>query len=77
MFSFCLLKGITLFTFGNHQWEFSYIFFALIGITLARGLNVYPLAFLINLSRSNNSKIQLNMQHLLFFSGLRGAVSLT
>lgn len=67
--------GITLFTFGSHQWEFSYIFFALVAIVLARAVNVYPLAFLVNLSRSRGNKIDLNMQHLLFFSGLRGAMA--
>ena len=42
---------------------------------MARGFNVYPLAFLINLSRSKEHKIDMNMQHLLFFSGLRGAMA--
>lgn len=62
-------------TFHNHQWEISFIFFSLIAILLARAVNIYPLAFLINLSRSKKNKIELNMQHLMFFSGLRGAMA--
>ena len=45
------------------------------GIILARAINIYPIAFFINLSRSKKNKIQLNMQHLMFFSGLRGAMA--
>ena len=44
-------------------------------IIFARAINIYPLAFVINLSRSQKNKIELNMQHLMFFSGLRGALA--
>ena len=44
-------------------------------ITAARALSIYPLSFLINLSRSKQNKINRNMQHLLLFSGLRGAMA--
>ncbi len=44
-------------------------------IVFARAINIYPLAFVINLSRSQKNKIELNMQHLMFFSGLRGAMA--
>lgn len=64
-----------MFTFRNHQWEISFIIFSLIAIFVARAVNIYPLAFLINLSRPKNNKIQPNMQHLMFFSGLRGAMA--
>lgn len=46
-----------------------------IAITVARALSIYPLSFLINLSRSEKNKIDKNMQHLLLFSGLRGAMA--
>jgi solute carrier family 9 (sodium/hydrogen exchanger), member 6/7 len=42
---------------------------------LSRAVNIYPLAFLINLSRPDHRKIKKNQQHLLFFSGLRGAMA--
>jgi sodium/hydrogen exchanger-like protein 6/7 len=46
-----------------------------VAIVFARAINIYPLAFVINLSRSQKNKIELNMQHLMFFSGLRGAMA--
>lgn len=67
--------GISLFTYGHHQWEFSFILGAIIAIILARALNIYPLAYVINLSRSKRNKIDPGMQHFLVFSGLRGAMA--
>lgn len=49
--------------------------FLKIAITVARALSIYPLSFLINLSRSKKNKIDRKMQHLLLFSGLRGAMA--
>lgn len=42
---------------------------------IARAVNIYPLSFFINLSRSKKNKIKMNNQHLMFFSGLRGAMA--
>lgn len=67
--------GISLFTFGHHQWEFSFIIGAVIAIILARAINIYPLAYVINLSRSKKNKVDIGMQHFLVFSGLRGAMA--
>jgi sodium/hydrogen exchanger-like protein 6/7 len=67
--------GISMFTFGNHKWEFVFIFGALIAIVIARFINIYPLSFIINLSRSKKNKITPSMQHLMFYSGLRGAMA--
>jgi hypothetical protein len=64
-----------MFTFGNHKWEFVFIFGALIAIVIARFINIYPLSFIINLSRSKKNKITPSMQHLMFYSGLRGAMA--
>ncbi|KAK2160311.1 hypothetical protein LSH36_136g04037 [Paralvinella palmiformis] len=44
-----------------------------LGIIIGRALNVYPLSFLLNLGRSN--KIHYNFQHMMMFSGLRGAIA--
>lgn len=67
--------GVTLFTYGHHQWEFSFIIGAIIAIILARAINIYPLSYVINLSRPRNNKIEKGMQHFLVFSGLRGAMA--
>ena len=67
--------GITLFTFRNHQWEIFFILFAIMAVIIARAFNIYPLAFIINLSRSNRNKIDRKMQNFLVFSGLRGAMA--
>lgn len=67
--------GISLLTYGQHQWEFSFIMGAIIAIIIARAINIYPLAYVINLSRSRKNKIDIGMQHFLVFSGLRGAMA--
>lgn len=67
--------GVTVFTYRNHQWEISFIIFSLLSVIIARAVNIYPLAFLINLSRPKENKIEMNMQHFLLFSGLRGAMA--
>ncbi len=67
--------GISLFTYDQHQWEFSFILGAIIAVILARAINIYPLSYVINLSRSKKNKIDMGMQHFLVFSGLRGAMA--
>lgn len=69
-----LYMGLTVFTFQQHQWQdvgfMGWSFFAL---AVSRVFNIYPLSFILNLKRSK--KISWNFQHMLYFSGLRGAVA--
>ncbi|GFR94011.1 sodium/hydrogen exchanger [Elysia marginata] len=44
-----------------------------LAVVVARFCNIYPLSFLLNLGRSN--KIRPNFQHMMMFSGLRGAIA--
>jgi len=65
--------GVSMFTFSHHKFQFSFILAAFVAIAVARAANIYPLSFLLNLGRKN--KIPTNFQHMLWFSGLRGAMA--
>uniref|UniRef100_A0A8C5MDA7 Sodium/hydrogen exchanger n=1 Tax=Leptobrachium leishanense TaxID=445787 RepID=A0A8C5MDA7_9ANUR len=71
-FIFCYM-GLALFTFQNHMFNALFIFGAFISIFVARACNIYPLTFLLNLGRKK--KIPWNFQHMMMFSGLRGAIA--
>ncbi|KAI5105156.1 sodium/hydrogen exchanger 6 precursor, partial [Silurus meridionalis] len=65
--------GLTLFTFQNHVFNPIFIVGAFLAIFLGRAANIYPLSFLLNLGRRN--KIGSNLQHMMMFAGLRGAMT--
>ncbi|XP_039578170.1 sodium/hydrogen exchanger 9 isoform X5 [Passer montanus] len=69
---FCYM-GLALFTFQNHIFNPLFIFGALVAIFVARASNIYPLSFLLNLGRKQ--KIPRTFQHMMMFSGLRGAIA--
>ncbi|NXU18390.1 SL9A9 protein, partial [Pardalotus punctatus] len=69
---FCYM-GLALFTFQNHIFNPLFIFGAFVGVFVARASNIYPLSFLLNLGRKQ--KIPSNFQHMMMFSGLRGAIA--
>ncbi|GFY35321.1 hypothetical protein TNCV_796751 [Trichonephila clavipes] len=71
-FIFCYI-GVSMFTYQKHYWHVGFIVTAFIAIAVGRALNIYPLSLLLNLGRHN--KIPLSFQHVLFFSGLRGAMA--
>lgn len=68
-----LYVGVSIFITNNQKWNFGFLFFSLIAITAARALYVYPISYLINLKRS--PPIPKRYQHMLLFSGLRGAMA--
>lgn len=65
--------GVSIFTFPQHLWSFWFILWTFIAIALGRALNIYPLSYFLNLGRQN--KIPIEFQHVLFASGLRGAMA--
>lgn len=65
--------GLSLFTFTVHIWDFRFIAWSFLAITVGRILNIYPLTFFLNLGCSR--KISWNFQHMMMFSGLRGAIA--
>ncbi|KAE8604272.1 hypothetical protein XENTR_v10014649 [Xenopus tropicalis] len=71
-FIFCYM-GLALFTFQNHMFNALFICGALISIFVARACNIYPLSFFLNLGRRKG--IPRNFQHMMMFSGLRGAIA--
>ncbi|KAI7793335.1 sodium/hydrogen exchanger 6b [Triplophysa rosa] len=65
--------GLTLFSFQHHVFNPCFIIGAFLAIFLGRAANIYPISFFVNLGRKN--KIAANFQHVMMFSGLRGAMT--
>ena len=65
--------GVSMFTFPKHHFDPVYICAAFVAIFLGRFLNVYPLSAILNIGRT--VKISNNLQHMMMFSGLRGAIA--
>ncbi|KAL8597910.1 hypothetical protein ACOMHN_063806 [Nucella lapillus] len=68
-----LYIGVSVFTLQPIKWHAGFILASFLAIIVGRFMNIYPLSFLLNLGRSN--KIRPNFQHMMMFSGLRGAVA--
>jgi len=62
-----------MFTFPKHHFDPSYIVGAFVAIFVGRALHIYPLSAGLNCGRKN--KISANLQHMMMFSGLRGAIA--
>ncbi|XP_056411841.1 sodium/hydrogen exchanger 7 isoform X2 [Hyla sarda] len=65
--------GLALFTFQKHVFSPIFIVGAFIAIFVGRAAHIYPLSFFLNLGRRH--KISWNIQHMMMFSGLRGAMA--
>ena len=68
-----LYVGVSMFTCRTHEYDLAFIIGSFIAIILGRAANIYPISFILNLVR--NTKIPWNSQHMLFLSGLRGAIA--
>ncbi|XP_070500001.1 sodium/hydrogen exchanger 7 isoform X2 [Chironomus tepperi] len=71
-FTFCYI-GVSMFSFEKHHFDAIFIIGGFICAAIGRAVNVYPLSWLLNLGRK--PKLPWNFQHMLFFAGLRGAMS--
>ncbi|TMW56573.1 hypothetical protein Poli38472_006583 [Pythium oligandrum] len=65
--------GLTVFALRS-GYHFSFIFWTALFCLVARACHVYPLTFVLNLGRKENP-ITRNQQHMIWYSGLRGAVA--
>ncbi|XP_055641461.1 sodium/hydrogen exchanger 7 isoform X6 [Toxorhynchites rutilus septentrionalis] len=65
--------GVSMFTFPKHHFDPLFISSGFICAAIGRAVNIYPLSALLNIARK--PKISWNFQHMLFFAGLRGAMS--
>ncbi|EDV22044.1 uncharacterized protein TRIADDRAFT_11431, partial [Trichoplax adhaerens] len=65
--------GLSVFVFPYHRWNIGFISFAFLAIFAGRLCNIYPLSFILNRVRQN--KISCNLQHMMLFAGLRGAIA--
>lgn len=70
-FVFCYM-GLTMAT-SQHSWSIWFILGSFIAIIVGRAANIYPLSFLLNLGRGK--KIPMRFQHMMMWSGLRGAMA--
>jgi solute carrier family 9 (sodium/hydrogen exchanger), member 8 len=64
--------GLAIFSF-QHQVELSFVIWSIVLCLVGRACNIFPLAWLVN--RFREHKITHRMQFLMWFSGLRGAIS--
>ena len=65
--------GVSMFTIQRHRFDPLFLFGSLLAIMIARACVIYPLSLILNLGRKN--PIPLNFQHMMMFSGLRGAIA--
>jgi sodium/hydrogen exchanger 8 len=72
-----LFLGMGLFAFDHPYQELSILFVLLtiVNLFVARALNIGIVSWLVNKGRSSESKIGLNMQFVMWISGLRGAMA--
>jgi sodium/hydrogen exchanger 8 len=71
-----LYMGMGVFTGRFQNWDIMFSFAGLLFCLVARALNIFPLSLIANCCRKKgDNRISLKMQCVLWFAGLRGAVS--
>lgn len=70
-----IYMGLATFTYEQDWEHWPIIVVAIIAMLISRLFNVYPNSYLINMYRSDSKQIPLSYQHVMWFSGLRGAIA--
>jgi sodium/hydrogen exchanger 8 len=70
-----LYMGMGVFTGRFENYDFRFAVLALVFCWLGRMLNIFPLSWLANRCRNRSNKIPIEMQCVLWFAGLRGAIA--
>ncbi|VDM95640.1 unnamed protein product [Thelazia callipaeda] len=71
-FVFCYI-GVSVFISHSQQWSISFFLCTLLALLLSRAAYVYPVSAVLNIYRK--PQIPLRYQHMMLFSGLRGAMA--
>jgi sodium/hydrogen exchanger 8 len=67
--------GLTVFALPSMGYSFSFIFWTALFCLVGRAAHVYPLTAILNRGPRKNNPITMNQQHMIWYSGLRGAVA--
>jgi len=70
-----LYMGMGVFTGKYADWSFKFCIYGVVFCLIGRALNIFPLSFIANRFRSPTTKINFRVQFVLWFAGLRGAIS--
>lgn len=70
-----LYMGMGVFTGRFKNWDVLFSVFALVFCIVARAFNIFPLSWLANKCRTGRTRISYQMQFVLWFVGLRGAIA--
>lgn len=70
-----LYMGMGVFTGKFENWDILFSVLALSFCLLGRAMNIFPLSWIANLCRRSDNRITGNMQGVLWFVGLRGAIA--
>jgi sodium/hydrogen exchanger 8 len=70
-----LYMGMGFFTSKLQHWNLGFSLFAMLFCVIGRIMNIFPLSFLSNLCRKTSNRITWQMQFVLCFAGLRGAIA--
>uniref|UniRef100_A0A1I8F0Y2 Sodium/hydrogen exchanger n=1 Tax=Wuchereria bancrofti TaxID=6293 RepID=A0A1I8F0Y2_WUCBA len=71
-FIFCYI-GVSVFVSHSQQWSISFFLCTLLSVFLSRAAHIYPVSAMLNIRRK--PKIPQRYQHMMLFSGLRGAMA--